>query len=224
MSSDVIRVLIADDQALVRGGFSLMLGTQPDLEVVGEVADGRAAVAAAAALRPELILMDVRMPEMDGIAATREVIACSPLDPPKILMLTTFDLDEYVYEAMRAGASGFLLKDVSPPDLMNGIRTVVAGEALLSPAIVRRLVDQYVARPLPSVARSQRLTVLTDRELDVLERVARGRSNAEIAGELYLSTATIKTHVAHILAKLGVRDRVHAVIAAYETGLIAAGQ
>jgi len=219
----MIRILIADDHALVRGGFGLIFTAQDDLEVVAEVADGRAAVDAAARLRPDLVLMDVRMPEMDGIAATRAILAAPVLHPPKVLMVTTFDLDEYVYDAMRAGASGFLLKDVSPTDLVHGIRTIVAGDALLAPAIVRRLVDQYVARPLPTAAPSGQLADLTERELDVLTRLARGLSNAEIAAELYLSAATIKTHVARILAKLGVRDRVHAVITAYETGLITPG-
>jgi len=227
----VIRILIADDHALVRGGFGLILTAHDDLEVVAEVADGRAAaevadgraaVDAAARLRPDLVLMDVRMPELDGIAATRAILAAPALHPPKVLMVTTFDLDEYVY-AMRAGASGFLLKDVSPADLVHGIRTIVAGDALLAPAIVRRLVDQYVARPMPTAAPSGRLAALTERELDVLTRLARGLSNAEIAAELYLSAATIKTHVARILAKLGVRDRIHAVITAYETGLITPG-
>jgi len=219
----VIRILIADDHALVRGGFGLILTAHDDLEVVAEVADGRAAVDAAARLRPDLVLMDVRMPELDGIAATRAILAAPALHPPKVLMVTTFDLDEYVYDAMRAGASGFLLKDVSPADLVHGIRTIVAGDALLAPAIVRRLVDQYVARPMPTAAPSGRLAALTERELDVLTRLARGLSNAEIAAELYLSAATIKTHVARILAKLGVRDRIHAVITAYETGLITPG-
>ncbi len=219
----MISILIADDHALVRGGFGLILTAQDDLEVVAEVADGRAAVDAAARLRPDLVLMDVRMPEMDGIAATRAILAAPVLHPPKVLMVTTFDLDEYVYDAMRAGASGFLLKDVSPADLVHGIRTIVAGDALLAPAIVRRLVDQYVARPLLTGAPSGGLADLTERELDVLTRLARGLSNAEIAAELYLSAATIKTHVARILAKLGVRDRVHAVITAYETGLITPG-
>ena len=219
----MIRILIADDHALVRGGFGLILTAHDDLEVVAEVANGRVAVDAAARLRPDLVLMDVRMPELDGIAATRAILAPPALHPPKVLMVTTFDLDEYVYDAMRAGASGFLLKDVSPADLVHGIRSIVAGDALLAPAIVRRLVDQYVARPLPTGAPSGRLAALTERELDVLTRLARGLSNAEIAAELYLSAATIKTHVARILAKLGVRDRVHAVITAYETGLITPG-
>jgi DNA-binding NarL/FixJ family response regulator len=217
------RILIADDQALVRGGFGLILAAQADFEVVGEVADGRAAVDAAATLRPDLILMDVRMPEMDGIAATRAILAAPAMHPPKVLMVTTFDLDEYIYDAMRAGASGFLLKDVSPADLVQGIRVVLAGEALLAPTIVRRMIDQYVARPLPTTQRPDRFAELTERELDVLGRLARGLSNAEIAAELYLSAATIKTHVARILAKLGVRDRVHAVIAAYESGLVTPG-
>jgi DNA-binding NarL/FixJ family response regulator len=215
------RILIADDQALVRGGFSLILGAQPDLEVVGEAADGRAAVDACRQLRPDLVLMDIRMPVMDGIAATRELLGTGWAD--KVLILTTFDLDAYVYEAVRAGASGFLLKDVSPADLVRGVHTVMAGEALLAAGVLRRMLDEFASRPLPSADPSPVIAQLTGRERDVLVRLARGLSNAEIAGELYLSAATVKTHVARVLAKLGVRDRVQAVIVAYESGLVRPG-
>jgi DNA-binding NarL/FixJ family response regulator len=215
------RILIADDQALVRGGFSLILGAQPDLEVVGEVADGRAAVDACRQLRPDLVLMDIRMPVLDGIAATRELLGNGWAG--KVLILTTFDLDAYVYEAVRAGASGFLLKDVSPADLVRGVRTVVAGEALLAASVLRRMLDEFAARPLPSTEPSPVLAQLTEREREVLVLLARGLSNAEIAGDLFLSAATVKTHVARVLAKLGVRDRVQAVIVAYESGLVRPG-
>ena len=221
-SPSAARILIADDQPLVRAGFRVMLSAQRDFEVVGEAVDGHAAVDAAAALQPDLILMDVRMPRMDGIAATRAIHA-RPGPAPKVVMATTFDLDEYVYEALRAGASGFILKDISPTDLVHGLRTVLSGDALLAPTIVRRMIDQYVTRPQPSADRAAALADLTDRELDVFTHLARGLSNAEIAAELYLSPATVKTHVARVLAKLGVRDRVHAVITAYETGLATPG-
>lgn len=217
------RILVADDQALVRSGFAMILGAQPDLEVVGEAADGREAVELAHRLRPDIILMDVRMPHLDGIAATRELLAVSAMTAPKVIILTTFDLDTYVYEALRAGASGFLLKDVSPKDLILAIHTVLAGEALLAPTILRRLIDEFVARPQPATDRPAGLQHLTERERDVLITLARGLSNAEIADEFHLSAATIKTHVARILAKLGVRDRVQAVITAYETGLVRPG-
>ena len=216
------RILLADDQALVRGGFRMILEAQPDLEVVGEASDGREAVAQSRELMPELVLMDIRMPGLDGIAATREISA-QPR-PPKVLILTTFDLDEYVYEAMRAGASGFLLKDVSPGDLVRSIGVVMTGEALLAPVIVRRLVEQFINRPLQTTERRGAVAELTDREVDVLRLLARGLSNAEIADHLYLSAATVKTHVARVLTKLEVRDRVQAVIAAYESGLVLPGQ
>jgi DNA-binding NarL/FixJ family response regulator len=202
----------------------MILGAQPDFDVVGEAADGQEAIELSRRLRPDVILMDVRMPRLDGIAATRELLATTVGGTvPKVVMLTTFDLDAYVFEAMRAGASGFLLKDVSPHDLVRAVHTVLAGDALLAPSIVRRLIDDFVKGPMPSHDRPARLQGLTEREVEVLVTLARGLSNAEIAAELHLSAATVKTHVAGILAKLQVRDRVQAVIAAYETGLIRPG-
>jgi DNA-binding NarL/FixJ family response regulator len=219
----VIRVLIADDQTLVRDGFRMILDAQEDMEVVGEAADGLEAVERARELRPDVVLMDVRMPGRDGLDATREVLRDLP--ETHVLILTTFDLNEYVYEAMRAGASGFLLKDVPRAQLVDGIRTVAAGEALLAPAITRRLIEQFVRRP-PASVRTQptELAELTPRELEVLRLVARGRSNTEIAAELFVSEATVKTHVAHALAKLDLRDRVQAVVFAYESGLVEPGE
>lgn len=216
----MIRLLIADDQALVRSGFAMILDAQPDLEVIGEAADGQQALDLCRRLHPDLVLMDVRMPHLDGIAATRQLLAKDTELTPKVVMLTTFDLDAYVYEALRAGASGFLLKDVSPEDLVRAIHTVLAGDALLAPTIVARLITDFLARPDPSADRPEPLQNLTERETEVLIALARGLSNAEIADELHLSAATVKSHVARILGKLGVRDRVQAVIAAYETGLI----
>jgi DNA-binding NarL/FixJ family response regulator len=217
-----VRVLVADDQSLMRAGFRMILAAEPDMEVVGEAADGRAAVAQAATLRPDVVLMDVRMPEMDGIEATRQLLAGN--DHTKVLMLTTFDLDEYVYEALRAGASGFLLKDVPPEQLVAGIRAVASGESLLAPSVTRRLIQEFVRRP-PSAVRTppQELASLTAREVEVLRMMAQGRSNAEIATEVFVSETTVKTHVAHVLAKLGVRDRVQAVVFAYESGLVLPG-
>ena len=216
------RVLLADDQALVRGGFRLILETQKDMHVVGEAENGREAIALAEALHPDVILMDVRMPELDGIEATRRILERQA--GARILILTTFDADEYVYAAMKAGASGFLLKDVRPEDLARSVRVVAAGDALLAPPITRRLIEQYVRRPAPGARAPEGLAALTERELDVLKLVARGRSNGEIAAQLFLSEATIKTHVTHILAKLRLRDRVQAVVLAYETGLVQAGE
>jgi DNA-binding NarL/FixJ family response regulator len=219
----VIRVLVADDQKLVRDGFRMILDEQEDIEVVGEAADGLEAVAKARELRPHLVLMDVRMPGRDGLEATRELLR--ELPETHVLILTTFDLNEYVYEAMRAGASGFLLKDVPRRQLIEGVRTVAAGEALLAPAITRRLIEQFVKRPPASVrALPPQLESLTARELEVLKLVARGRSNTEIASQLYVSEATVKTHVAHALAKLDLRDRVQAVVFGYESGLVEAGE
>jgi DNA-binding NarL/FixJ family response regulator len=218
----VIRVLLADDQELVRDGFAMILDAQPDMEVVGQAADGTRSVELARTLTPDVVLMDVRMPVMDGIEATRRIRAAG-LHRLAVLILTTFDLDEYVYEALRAGASGFLLKDVPRSTLIQGVRTVATGEALLAPTITRRLIERFVSQPSPTRARPRELDELTDREQDVLLRLARGRSNSEIARELFLSEATVKTHVAHILHKLGLRDRVHAVVYAYEAGLISPG-
>jgi DNA-binding NarL/FixJ family response regulator len=217
----VIRVLIADDQALVRAGFRAILEGQEDVEVVGEAADGGEAVAWARELRPDVVLMDVRMPSMDGIEATRRLLRDG--DAPRVLMLTTFDLDEYLYEAMKAGASGFLLKDAPRDQLVGAVRTVAAGEALLAPALVRRLIEDFVSRPAPG-ARSPAELDLTQRELEVLTLIARGLSNAEIAAQLFVSEATVRTHVTHILSKLGLRDRIQAVVLAYETGLVKPGE
>jgi DNA-binding NarL/FixJ family response regulator len=214
----VIRILIADDQAMVRQGFGALLGAQPDLQVVGDAANGAAAVEAARELRPDVVLMDVRMPVMDGLEATRRITG------PKVLILTTFDLDDYVYEALRAGASGFLLKDAPAADLVQAVRVVAAGEALLAPSVTRRLIAEFAARPHRDRPRPVALNALTPRETDVLRRIARGRSNAEIATDLVVAEQTVKTHVGRILGKLGLRDRAQAVVFSYETGLVAAGE
>jgi DNA-binding NarL/FixJ family response regulator len=216
-------VLIADDQALMRTGFRMILEAEPDLEVVGEAANGHEAVAEVGRLRPDIVLMDVRMPEMDGIEATRRLLDAN--GDTKVVMLTTFDMDEYVYEALRAGASGFLVKDVPPEQLVAGIRSVASGDALLAPTITRRLIQEFVRRP-PTAIRtpSPEVSRLTEREVEVLEMMARGLSNGEIASELFVSETTIKTHVAHILAKMGVRDRVQAVVFAYESGVVQPGE
>jgi DNA-binding NarL/FixJ family response regulator len=222
-----ISVLLADDQALVRAGFRMILDAEDGLEVVGEAADGLEAVKAAVRLRPDVVLMDIRMPELDGIEATRRILAATrSADPPvRVLMLTTFDLNEYVYEALRAGASGFLLKDTPPQRLADGVRLIAAGEALLAPAITRRLVEEFAnheaaAPPPPAPG----IDDLTPRELEVFGLIARGRSNGEIATELVVSGTTVKTHVARVLMKLGLRDRVQAVVLAYESGLITRGE
>jgi DNA-binding NarL/FixJ family response regulator len=217
----VIRVLVADDQTLVRAGFRAILEVQDDLEVVGEAEDGDEAVALARELRPDVVLMDIRMPSVDGIEATRRLMRDG--DAPRILMLTTFDLDEYVYEAMKAGASGFLLKDAPRDQLVGAVRTVAAGDALLAPALVRRLIEDFVRRPAPGAGPPAELDDLTEREREVLTLIARGLANAEIAARLFVSEATVRTHVTHILAKLGLRDRVQAVVLAYETGLVQPG-
>jgi DNA-binding NarL/FixJ family response regulator len=218
----VIRVLLVDDQELVRGGFRMILDAHEDIAVVGEADDGAAAVDEALRLHPDIVLMDVRMPGVDGIEATRRLLAAGSRS--RVLMLTTFDLDEYVYEAIRAGASGFTLKDVSPRQLVEAVRTVAAGDALLAPAITRRLLERFIQRPPPgSSGAPAGLEGLTPREIDVLRLVARGLSNAEIARELIIGEATVKTHVERILAKLEVRDRTQAVVAAYETGLVEPG-
>lgn len=215
-----MRVLVVDDQALVRSGFRLVLEASPDVEVVGEAGDGAQALALAAELATDVVLMDLRMPVMDGIEATRRLTA-QP-DPPRVLVLTTFDLDEHVYDAMKAGASGFLLKDVRPEVLVAAVRTVAAGQTLLAPELTRRLVEQYVQQPRPGQAQQQ-LAGLTARELDVLTQVAKGRSNAEVAQALWISEATVKSHLNRVLAKTGLRDRAQVVVLAYESGLVAPG-
>jgi DNA-binding NarL/FixJ family response regulator len=214
-----VRVLVVDDQALVRGGFSMILSAEPDLTVVGEAVDGVEATRLAAELQPDVVLMDVRMPRMDGIEATRRITAAGRA---RVLVLTTFDLDEYVWEAIVAGASGFLLKDVRPRDLGHAVRTIAAGDSLVAPAVTRRLLDEFARRPPPG-RRAERLAPLTERELEVLGLIARGWSNAEIAAHLVLSGTTVKTHVTRILAKLDLRDRVQAVVVAYESGLVIPG-
>lgn len=213
-----IKVLVADDQDLVRAGFCMIIDAREDLEVVGEAGDGEQAVREAARLRPDVVLMDVRMPGTDGIAATRQITAAA--DPPKVIILTTFDLDEPLYAALRAGASGFLLKDVRPPELADAVRVVSRGEALLAPTVTRRLLDRFVAVQPTEPVRPGRLSELTDREVEVLTLVARAASNAEIAGYLSLAEATVKTHVSSVLRKLGARDRVHAVVMAYDLGIV----
>jgi len=218
----VIAVLLADDQALVRAGFRLIVELEPGMNVVGEADDGRQAVELARELRPDVVLMDIRMPGLDGIEATRRLAEAG--SDARVLVLTTFDLDEYVYEAMKAGASGFLLKDVPREQLVAGIRVVAGGESLLAPAITRRLIEQFVRRPPPGVVVPPGLEELSDRELEVLRQLARGMSNAEIAKALFVGAATVKTHVARILQKLDLRDRVQAVVLAYEAGLVQAGE
>ncbi len=215
-----IRIVIADDQELVRTGFRVILDSEPDLEVVGEAADGRQAVDAARASRPDVVLMDIRMPNLDGIEGTRRVTALPAA--PRVLILTTFDLDEYVYEALRAGASGFLLKDAGADELLRAVRVVAAGDALLSPTITRRLIEDFARRPAPR-QQPAALAELTPRELEVLRLVARGLSNAGIARELVVGDATVKTHVARIFSKLDLHDRAQAVVLAYESGFVQPG-
>ena len=217
----MIRVVVADDHALVRGGFRMILEAQPDIKVTGEAANGLEAVELARGQEPDVVLMDVRMPGLDGIEATRRLTAAS-VQGPRVFMLTTFDLDEYVYRAIRAGASGFLLKDVRPAELVHAVRVVSSGDTLLAPAITRRLLEEFVRRPLPG-QRPAELSELTDREAEVLGLVARGLSNTEIAQRLFLGETTVKTHVTRILAKLHLRDRVQAVVLAYESGLVRPG-
>jgi DNA-binding NarL/FixJ family response regulator len=217
------RVVVADDQALVRAGFRLLVDSAPDLEVVGEAADGAQAVELARRERPDVVLMDIRMPVLDGLEATRQIGALDETAAVRILVLTTFDLDEYVYEALRAGASGFVLKDIPPADLLTAIRVVAAGDALLAPSVTRRLIAQYARRPGPTPVSTAALEVLTEREREVLVLVARGLSNGEIAGHLVVSPATSKTHVSRLLTKLGARDRAQLVAVAYEAGLIIPG-
>jgi DNA-binding NarL/FixJ family response regulator len=217
-----VRILLVDDQPLLRTGFRMVLGGESDLDVVGEAGDGVDAVDLARRLLPDVVLMDIRMPRMDGVAATRAIVAARL--PVRVLILTTFDLDEYVIGALRAGASGFLAKDVPAEDLVAAIRTVAAGDAVVAPRILRRLLDRFAAAlPDPHAAPPGDLSALTDREREVLVQVARGLSNAEIARELRVSETTVKTHVGHVLTKLGLRDRVQAVVLAYETGLVRPG-
>ena len=221
-----IRVVVADDQALVRSGFTMLLAGEPDIEVVGEAGNGAEAVALAASDRPDVMLMDVRMPVMDGLEATRRIAGDESLAETRVIILTTFDLDEYVHEALRAGASGFLLKDTLPVDLLNAVRVVAGGDALISPKITRRLIEEFARRPDPAAATAaaSALGQLTDREREVLELVAKGQSNAEIAAELFVSHATVKTHVSRLLMKLDARDRAQLVMIAYESGLVRPGR
>jgi DNA-binding NarL/FixJ family response regulator len=218
----VIRVLIADDHELMRNGLRAILDAQQDIEVIGEAEHGAQAVENAIRLHPDVVIMDIRMPRLDGIEATRR-LAVQDQKAPKVLVLTTFDLDEYVYEALRAGAAGFLLKDTPPRQLAEAVRTIAAGESLLAPAVTKRLIERYVSRPPGDTARRERFAELTERELEVLQLITRGLSNSEIGARLFLSEATVKTHVTRILSKLGVRDRVQAVVLAYETGLVQPG-
>jgi DNA-binding NarL/FixJ family response regulator len=222
----MIHCLIADDQAMVREGFAAVLAAQPDMTVCGQAADGADAVRQAGQLRPDVVLMDVRMPVMDGLVAARQILSAGPdAKPPRVLMLTTFDLDEYVYEALCAGASGFLLKDATAAELVHAVRVVAAGDALLAPSVTRRLIAGYARGPraAPAAPASGALSVLTSRETEVLRLIARGLSNAEISDTLVIAEQTTKTHVGRILAKLGLRDRAQAVVIAYETGLIVPG-
>jgi DNA-binding NarL/FixJ family response regulator len=221
----MIKVLIADDQAMVRQGFGALLAAQPDLVVVGDAADGEAAVTETRRLDPDVVLMDVRMPKLDGLEATRRLLAGrGHTGGPRVLILTTFDLDDYVYEALRAGASGFLLKDAPAADLVQAVRVVASGEALLAPSVTRRLIAEFAARPHADRPRPTALNSLTPRETDVLRLIARGRSNQEIAADLVVAEQTVKTHIGRILAKLGLRDRAQAVVLAYESGLVAVGE
>ena len=218
----MITVVVADDHARIRSGLAGMLGAQPDLTIVGEASDGAEAVRLAEELAPDVVVMDIRMPTLDGIEATRR-IRRRP-EAPRILMLTTFDLDEYVYDALRAGASGFLLKDAPPGQLAEAVRTVASGDALLAPVVTKRLISRFLRVPPVSAAEAQATERLTERELEVLRLVARGLSNAELAARLHLSDATVKTHVSRVLAKLDLRDRVQAVVYAYERGLVTPGE
>jgi DNA-binding NarL/FixJ family response regulator len=221
VSASVIRVLLVDDDALMRAGLASILSSDPTLDVVGEAADGRDAVERVDALRPDVVLMDVRMPEVDGITATRDVVAASP--DTRVVILTTFEDDEYIFGALTAGASGFLLKRTTPESLIEAIKAVAAGDSLLSPSVTRRVIDRMAALPSGEALLDRRLEELTARERDVLEQIARGLSNAEIAGALVIEESTVKTHVKRILLKLGLRDRVQAVIFAYESGLTRPG-
>jgi DNA-binding NarL/FixJ family response regulator len=215
-----IGVVIADDQALVRGGFRVLIDAAPDMHVLGEAANGSDAIALAQEHRPDVVLMDIRMPDLDGIEATRRIKADESTSAVNILILTTFDLDEHVYAALRAGASGFMLKDTSPEELLAGIRVIAVGEGLLSPTVTRRLIKQFATRPEPPLPDAKVTALLTNRENEVLLEVARGLSNPEIAERLHMSAATAKTHVSRLLTKLGARDRTQLVVIAYESGLV----
>jgi DNA-binding NarL/FixJ family response regulator len=220
-----IKVLLVDDQAMVREGFGALLSAQPDIVVVGSAADGEEAVAAARRHDPDVVLMDIRMPRLDGLSATRQLLNTSPgAHRPRVLMLTTFDLDEYVFEALRAGASGFLLKDAPGADLVHAVRVVAGGEALLAPSVTRRLIEDYATRGRSARTRPAVLNTLTPRETDVLRLVARGQSNQEIAETLVLAEQTVKTHVSRVFTKLDLRDRAQAVVFAYESGLVTPGE
>jgi DNA-binding NarL/FixJ family response regulator len=222
--SGLVRVLLADDQALVRSGLRLILEAQDDVEVVGEAEDGAAAVRLARELHPDVVLMDLRMPGTDGLEATRQVVSL-PLEPaPRVVVLTTFDRDRNVYDAMRAGAVGFLTKDVARGQLVDAVRVAARGEAMLAPTVTRRLIEEFVSRPRPGPERPAQLEALTDREVDVLRLVARGLSNAEVAEQLFLGEATVKTHLNRLLTKLGLTNRTQAVVLAYECGLVRPGQ
>lgn len=215
-----IRVLVADDQALVRAGFAVIIDSSGDLQVVGEASTGKEAVSLARELDPDIVLMDIRMPEMDGLEATREILAADKEDHTRVLVLTTFDADEYVYGALRVGASGFLLKDTEPEDLLAAIRVIAAGEALLAPSVTRRLIAEFASRPAARGSSPAALDILTEREREVLALIAEGLSNAEIAERLVISPATAKTHVSRIMTKLAARDRAQLVVIAYESGLV----
>jgi len=219
----MIRVGVADDQALVRSGFCVLLRSEPDIEVVGEAANGVEAVQLARTEKPDVMLMDIRMPEMDGLEATRQITAHEATRDTRVLILTTFDLDEYVFDALRAGASGFLLKDTQPVDLLTAVRVIAEGEALLAPKITRRLIEEFARTPTPAVMASVPIASLTEREMEVLVAIAKGMSNAEIAEQLFMSHATAKTHVSHLLTKLNARDRAQLVMLAYEAGIATRG-
>jgi DNA-binding NarL/FixJ family response regulator len=219
----VIRVMIVDDQAMVRAGFRMILEAESDLAVVAEACDGLDALDTVGRAAPHVILMDVRMPRLDGIGATERILAAAGAEPPRVLVLTTFDLDDYVYAALRAGASGFLLKDAPAEQLVDAVRVVARGDALLAPSVTRRLIEDIARRPRLDGTAAHGIDELTERELDVLKLIAKGYSNAEVAAELYLGEATVKTHVGRLLTKLGLRDRVQAVVLAYESGLVTPG-
>ena len=219
MMTDMIRVVIADDQVMIRDGLATLLASAPDIEVVGQAGDGQEAVELCAELRPDVVVMDIRMPRLDGLAATERIAGAGSGEGTKVLILTTFDLDEYVYEALGAGASGFLLKDAPAGDLIHAVRVVASGEALLAPSVTRRLISDFARRRRHERPRSDVAQVLTPRELDVLRLISRGLSNAEIAGELFLSEQTVKSHVGNVLSKLGLRDRTQAVVFSYENGI-----